>query len=87
MAQLLLFKMLHQTQNILANLSFLDILTILSFLVGVENLSLNDIQIKNLDKHLQEQDKELKQKQDEMLMKIIEQNQEIIKLFKEKNNA
>jgi len=71
----------------LTNLSFLDILTILSFLVGVENLNLNDIQIRDLDKHLQEQDKELKQEQDKMLRKIIEQNQEIIKLLKEKNNA
>ncbi len=68
--------------------TFLDILTILSFLVGVENLNLNIKQIDSLDKHLQEQDSILIEQQNKMLEKIINQNEEIISLLKGgKNNA
>lgn len=57
-------------------LSFLDVLSILSFIIGIENLRLNEIQNKQLDKHLSIQDEQL-------LAKIISQNDEIIKLLKE----
>ena len=65
------------------NLTFLDILTILSFVVGVENLELNTKQVENLDKHLAEQDIVLKEEQNVMLEKAIKQNEEIIFLLKE----
>lgn len=55
------------------NLSFLDILAILSFIIGLENLELNEKQSSNLEKHLSQQDESL-------LSKIISQNEEIIKL-------
>lgn len=61
------------------NLSFLDILTILSFIIGLENLELNENQVKHLEKHLSQQDETL-------LSKIISQNEEIINLLKTKNN-
>ena len=57
-------------------MDLLDILTVLSFVVGIENLRLNDIQMQNLDEHLARQDNEL-------LQKIIQQNEEIISLLKE----
>lgn len=55
------------------NLSFLDILEILSFIIGLENLELNEKQSSDLEKHLSQQDEAL-------LSKIISQNEEIIKL-------
>lgn len=58
------------------NLSFLDIITILSFVIGIENLNLNIEQNESLEQHLSTQDEKL-------LKKIIEQNEEIIKLLKE----
>lgn len=61
----------------MGDLSFLDAITIVSFLIGLENLQLNEQQNKQLDKHLQEQDNKL-------LAKIIAQNEEIIKLLREK---
>ena len=57
------------------NFDFLDILTILSFVVGYENLEINIKQSKQLDEHLNRQDKEL-------LARIIEQNKQIIELLK-----
>lgn len=69
------------------NLEFLDIINILSFIVGIENLKLNEEQARQLDKHLAEQDHILIEEQNAMLKTIIEQNEEIIKLLKEKNNA
>lgn len=65
------------------NLSFLDLITILSFIVGVENLELNTQQVESLDKHLQEQDVVLKEEQNVMLDKAIKQNEEILSLLKE----
>ena len=65
------------------NLSFLDIITILSFVIGVENLELNTQQVESLDKHLKEQDVVLKEGQNVMLDKAIKQNEEIISLLKE----
>ena len=65
------------------NLSFIDIINILSFIIGVENLELNTQQVENLDKHLEEQDVILKEEQNVMLDKAIKQNEEIISLLKE----
>ncbi len=60
--------------------SFLDILTVLSFIIGLQNLELNEKQVKGLDEHLKEQDERL-------LAKIIDQNEEIIALLKELKNG
>lgn len=57
--------------------SFIDIINVLSFVVGVQNLELNERQIKSLDNHLRAQD-------ENQLALIIKQNEEIIKLLKEK---
>ena len=61
---------------------FLDILTILSFIIGIENLELNIEQSNSLDKHLEQQDHILIEQQNKMLEKIINQNDEIISLLK-----
>ena len=45
-----------------------DLINILSFIIGIENLNLNDKQIKKLESHLSKQDK---------------QYEEIIRLLKE----
>ena len=65
------------------NDEMLDILTLLSFVIGVMNLDLNTEQVKSLDQHLQDQDKILKEEQNTMLEKAIKQNEEIILLLKE----
>ena len=59
------------------NWSFLDIVSILSFIIGLQNLELNEKQVKALDNHLKEQD-------ENQLALIIKQNEEIISLLKEK---
>lgn len=66
------------------NLNLLDILTILSYIIGVENLNLNEQQANALDEHLKNQDSILIEEQNAMLKKIIEQNEEILKILKEK---
>lgn len=58
-------------------LSFLDVVSIISFIIGYENYKLNIKQSDSLDKHLQDQDNKL-------LAKIINQNEQIIELLKEK---
>lgn len=58
------------------NLEFLDILNILSFIVGLQNLELNQQQVDGIMS-------ELKDTQNSMLSTIIEQNKEIIRLLKE----
>ena len=69
---------------------FLDLITILSFIIGLENLSLNEEQVNNLEDHLRSQDAILKEEQNvmldktiQLLKKAIEQNEEIINLLKE----
>ena len=52
---------------------FIDIISILSFIIGLENLDLNQQQLDGVMKELQEN-------QNTMLSKIIQQNEEIIKL-------
>lgn len=68
-------------------LSFLDVLTILSFIIGIENLSLNQQQVTSLEQHLSKQDTELLSKIISQNELIISQNELLIKLLKEKNNA
>lgn len=58
--------------------SFIDVISILSFIVGLENLSLNQKQLNGIMKELQEN-------QNVMLSKIIQQNEEIIQLLKGDN--
>lgn len=59
-------------------LSFIDIVSILSFFIGLENLSLNKVQVNDIMQELQNN-------QNGMLSKIIEQNEQIIQMLKEKN--
>ena len=58
------------------NLDFLDILTILSFIIGLENLNLNQQQVSSIMD-------ELRKNQIAMLETIIRQNEEIIRLLRE----
>lgn len=55
---------------------FLDVLTVVSFLVGLENLKLNQQQVNGIMD-------ELRNNQNSMLSTIIQQNEEIIRLLKE----
>ena len=57
-------------------LGILDIITIFSFVIGLQNLDLNIKQNEDLEKHLSQQD-------EEMLSKIIAQNQAIIEALEE----
>lgn len=60
-------------------LSFVDIVSILSFFIGLENLSLNKVQVNDIMQELQNN-------QNGMLSKIIEQNEQIIQMLKEMRN-
>lgn len=59
---------------------FLDIISILSFIIGLQNLELSKKQVDELSK-------EMTDNQDIMLKTIIQQNEEIIRLLKELKNA
>lgn len=61
-------------------LGFLDILSILSFIIGLQNLELNQKQVDGLMTEMTEH-------QNSMLSTIIKQNEEIINLLKEEKNA
>lgn len=58
--------------------SIIDFISMLSFVVGVENLSLNKVQVNDIMREMQSN-------QNGMLSKIIEQNEQIIKMLKEIN--
>lgn len=45
----------------------IDLINVLSFLVGIENITLNDKQIKDLQEHLSKQDKQY-----EKIIKLLE---------------
>lgn len=60
-------------------LSFIDLISIASFIVGLENLSLNKIQANGIMQELQEN-------QNKMFSEIIEQNKQIISMLKEKSH-
>lgn len=56
--------------------SIIDFVSMLSFVIGVENLSLNKVQVNDIMREMQNN-------QNGMLSKIIEQNEQIIKMLKE----
>lgn len=56
--------------------SIIDFISMLSFVIGVENLSLNKVQVNDIMREMQNN-------QNGMLSKIIEQNEQIIKMLKE----
>ena len=58
------------------NWTFIDIISVLSFIIALENLDLNEKQVRGLDEHLKQQD-------NNQLAKIIQQNEEIICLDKQ----
>lgn len=61
-------------------IGILDIINILSFMIGLQNLSLNQQQVDGIMSEMQES-------QNKMLREIIEQNEEIISLLKERKNG
>lgn len=61
------------------DLDFLDVLTVLSFIIGLENLNLNKQQVDGIMD-------ELRKNQNAMLATIIKQNEEIIELLKGQHN-
>lgn len=68
-------------------LGFLDILSILSFIIGLQNLELNQKQVDGLMSEMTDHQNSMLStiiKQNEQL---IQQNEEIIKLLKEGKNA
>ena len=66
------------------NYDILNIISIASYLLSIQNLQLNRQQTSNddLNKHLQEQDDILQEQNEVYLKKIIEQNKEMIELLK-----
>ena len=66
------------------NYDILNIISIASYLLSIQNLQLNHQQTSNddLNKHLQEQDDILQEQNEVYLKKIIEQNKEMIELLK-----
>ncbi|WP_440337024.1 hypothetical protein [Megamonas funiformis] len=66
------------------NYDILNIISIASYLLSVQNLQLNQQQTSNddINKHLQEQDKILYEQNERYLTKIIQQNEEILTLLK-----
>ena len=58
--------------------SIIDFISMLSFVIGVENLSLNKVQVNDIMREMQNN-------QNGMLSKIVEQNEQIIKMLKEMN--
>lgn len=66
------------------NYDILNIISIASYLLSIQNLQLNQQDLSNnkLNEHLQEQDDILQEQNEKYLTKIIEQNEEIIKLLK-----
>ena len=66
------------------NYDILNIISIASYLLSMQNLQLNQQQVSTdeIDKHLQKQDNILHEQNDRYLEKIIEQNKVIINLLK-----
>lgn len=66
------------------NYDILNIISIASYLLSIQNLQSNQHQISNddLSKHLESQDRILQEQNEKYLKKIIEQNETIIKLLK-----
>lgn len=66
------------------NYDILNIISIASYLLSIQNLQLNQQQASNddINKHLQEQDEILHEQNEKYLTKIIQQNEEILTLLK-----
>lgn len=66
------------------NYDILNIISIASYLLSIQNLQLNqqDLSNNHLEEHLLKQDEILHKQNEEYLTKIIEQNDEILKLLK-----
>lgn len=66
------------------NYDILNIISIASYLLSIQNLQLNQQQASNddLNKHLQKQDEILHEQNEKYLAKIIQQNEEILKILK-----
>lgn len=66
------------------NYDILNIISIASYLLSIQNLQLNQQDLSNnkLNEHLQEQDKILLEQNEKYLSKIIQQNDELLKLLK-----
>lgn len=66
------------------NLEFLDIITIISFIIGYENYQLNMQQSNQLENHLREQDNNHLTKIIQQNEELLRQNQELLELLKNK---
>ena len=66
------------------NYDILNIISIASYLLSIQNLQLiqQDLSNNKLNEHLQEQDKILLEQNEKYLSKIIQQNDELLKLLK-----
>jgi len=66
------------------NYDILNIISIASYLLSIQNLQLNQQQTSNddINKHLQDQDEILHEQNKRYLTKIIQQNEEILTLLK-----
>ena len=66
------------------NYDILNIISIASYLLSIQNLQLNQQQASNddINKHLQDQDEILHEQNKRYLTKIIQQNEEILTLLK-----
>lgn len=66
------------------NYDILNIISIASYLLSIQNLQLNqqDLSNNDLNDHLQEQDRILNEQNYKYLEKIIKQNEEILNLLK-----
>ena len=66
------------------NYDILNIISIASYLLSIQNLQLNqqDLSNKNLNEHLEKQDRILYEQNEKYLKEIIDQNKQIITLLK-----
>ena len=66
------------------NYDILNIISIASYLLSIQNLQLNQQDLSNnkLNEHLQEQDEILHEQNEKYLTKIIQQNEEMLTLLK-----
>ena len=71
----------------MGDLEFLDIISILSFIIGLQNLELNERQVNNLMSEMRDHQNTMLEKAIKQNEIIIQQNEDIIKLLKEKGNA
>ena len=65
---------------------FLDLISVLSFIIGLQNLELNEKQVNALDNHLSQQDNNQLATIIAQNIELIELDKEIIKLLKERRN-